>query len=101
MSQQQVARVEAEIDTLNSELEPLASFVLPGGSPAAARLHFARTVVRRAERSWVRLGQTPAEELNTAGAIYLNRLSDLLFVMARWMNDLGAADVLWVPGQNR
>jgi len=101
VSQRQVDRIEAEIDMLNSDLEPLASFVLPGGAPAATALHFSRTIVRRAERSWVRLGETPGEELGPVGAIYLNRLSDLLFVMARWTNDLGAKDVLWVPGQNR
>lgn len=101
ISERQVARLEAEIDILNSDLQPLTSFVLPGGSSAAAALHFARTIVRRAERSWVRLSETPGEELGAAGAIYLNRLSDLLFVMARWVNDLGATDVLWVPGQNR
>lgn len=101
VSQRQVARLEAEIDLLNSDLQPLSSFVLPGGSSAAAALHFARTIARRAERSWVRISETPDEELDATGAIYLNRLSDLLFVMARWVNDLGAADVLWVPGQNR
>ena len=101
ISERQVARLESEIDILNSDLQPLKSFVLPGGSPAAATLHFARTVIRRAERSWIRLSETPGEELDVAGAIYLNRLSDLLFVMARWVNDFGAADVLWVPGQNR
>lgn len=101
ISQRQVVRLESEIDSLNADLEPLASFVLPGGSPTAAALHFARTIVRRAERSWVRLSETSGEELDAAGSIYLNRLSDLLFVMARWVNDRGATDVLWVPGQNR
>jgi cob(I)alamin adenosyltransferase len=95
----QVARLEAEIDAMNAELSPLNSFVLPGGSPAAAHLHLARTVVRRAERLIVELAG--AETLNPAAIRYVNRLSDHLFVAARFANDKGARDVLWVPGQNR
>ena len=97
----QVARIEDEIDRLNADLEPLTSFVLPGGAPVSAALHFARTLVRRAERSLVRLTATEGEEVNAASARYLNRLSDLLFVMARWTNDRGAGDVLWRPGEHR
>ena len=95
----QVERLEQAIDRLNEHLEPLTSFVLPGGSPAAAWLHLARTVCRRAERSVVTLTRT--EPVNAQVAIYLNRLSDLLFVMARAANENGKADVLWVPGQGR
>jgi cob(I)alamin adenosyltransferase len=95
----QVARLEAEIDALNAELQPLQSFVLPGGTPAAAHLHHARTVVRRAERLITELAGL--EEVNAAAVRYVNRLSDHLFVLARWLNDRGAGDVLWVPGANR
>lgn len=95
----QVDRLEAEIDTLNAALSPLRSFVLPGGSPAAAHLHVARTVVRRAERLAVALAGH--EDVNAAAIRYLNRLSDFLFVAARFVNDQGAADILWVPGKNR
>ncbi len=101
ISDRQVERLETEIDQLNADLRPLTSFVLPGGKPVASALHFARTLVRRAERSWFRLSETPGEETNLAGARYLNRLSDLLFVMARWTNDRGETDTLWVPGQHR
>jgi cob(I)alamin adenosyltransferase len=101
VTETQVERLEAEIDRLNDDLAPLRSFVLPGGTAASAALHFARTLARRAERSVVRLSETSGEEVGPATARYLNRLSDLLFVMARWTNDKGAADVLWVPGQNR
>jgi cob(I)alamin adenosyltransferase len=95
----QVERLEREIDELNAELEPLRSFVLPGGSAAAGALHQARTVCRRAERCMVELA---AEEPVGAAALkYINRLSDFLFVAARFVNDKGAADILWVPGQNR
>lgn len=95
----QVLRLEAEIDALNAELSPLTSFVLPGGSAAAAHLHLARTVVRRAERLMVALA---AESTVGAPALkYINRLSDHLFVLARHLNDRGEADVLWVPGANR
>jgi cob(I)alamin adenosyltransferase len=97
----QVARVEKDIDALNSGLEPLRSFVLPGGSPAAAALHIARTVARRAERLIVELAQKPGEHVNPEGLKYINRVSDFLFVAARAVNDNGKADVLWVPGKNR
>ena len=97
----QVARMEADIDALNAGLQPLRSFVLPGGSPASAFLHLARTVVRRAERLTVELAATPGETVNPEAIKYLNRASDFLFVAARVVNDNGAADVLWVPGQNR
>lgn len=97
----QVTRVEADIDELNKKLEPLRSFVLPGGSEAAAALHLARTVARRAERIMVALAQEPDEQVNGDGLKYINRVSDLLFVAARVVNDNGNADVLWVPGQNR
>jgi len=95
----QTDRLEAEIDQLNAELSPLRSFVLPGGSPAAAHLHLARTVARRAERVMVELASR--EAVNPAAIRYVNRLSDFLFVAARYVNDRGATDVLWVPGQNR
>ena len=97
----QVARMEADIDALNAGLQPLRSFVLPGGSPASAFLHLARTVVRRAERLTVELAAMPGETVNPEAIKYLNRASDFLFVAARVVNDNGAADVLWVPGQNR
>ena len=95
----QVERLEREIDTMNAELSPLSSFVLPGGTPAAAHLHVARTVVRRAERLVCELGET--EPLNPVALRYLNRLSDHLFVLSRWVNERGAKDVLWVPGGTR
>jgi cob(I)alamin adenosyltransferase len=97
----QVARLEAEIDHLNKDLQPLRSFVLSGGSPAAATLHLARTVARRAERIMVALAQDPGEHVNPEGVKYINRVSDFLFVAARVVNDNGNADVLWVPGKNR
>jgi cob(I)alamin adenosyltransferase len=84
---------------LNTNLEPLRSFVLPGGRPVAACLHFARTVARRAERVATTLAKR--EPVNGEALHYLNRLSDLLFVAARLVNDRGADDVLWVPGKNR
>jgi cob(I)alamin adenosyltransferase len=93
---EQAQRLEAAIDRLNAPLEPLRSFVLPGGSAAAAWCHFARTVCRRAERDVVSLAA--AEPINPQIVIYLNRLSDLLFVLARVCNDSGKADVLWAPG---
>jgi cob(I)alamin adenosyltransferase len=99
--QEQVDRLEREIDQLNGELEPLTSFVLPGGSPAAAYLHQARTVCRRAEREAVRLVQVEGEAVGAPAMKYVNRLSDLLFVASRWANEKGRADVLWVPGANR
>lgn len=95
----QCERLERAIDRLNDPLPTLRSFVLPGGSPAAAWLHLARTVCRRAERGVVTLMR--AEPVNPAVLVYLNRLSDLLFVMARAANAGGAGDVLWVPGQSR
>jgi cob(I)alamin adenosyltransferase len=97
----QTARVEADIDRLNKELKPLKSFVLPGGSPAAAALHLARTVTRRAERLIVALAQVEGEHVNPEGVRYINRVSDFLFVAGRVVNDNGNADVLWVPGRNR
>ena len=98
--EKQVSRLETEIDQLNASLEPLNSFVLPGGSPAAAHLHVARTVSRRAERLSVALGDS-GERVNPAAVKYLNRLSDLFFVAARFANDGGKGDVLWVPGATR
>ena len=95
----QVERLEGEIDKLNADLAPLESFVLPGGTAAAAHLHQARTVVRRAERLTVALARE--EAVNDQAVKYLNRLSDLLFVMARHCNERGARDVLWTPGANR
>lgn len=95
----QVERIEREIDSMNSELEPLASFILPGGSPEVAALHLARTVVRRAERSAVALSQ--AEPVNPTTLAYLNRLSDLLFVAARFVAARQGGDVLWRPGETR
>src|SRR5215204_2381118 len=97
----QVEWLEGEIDKLNTELAPLQSFILPGGSPAAAYLHLARTVCRRAERIMVELKDKPGERVTPAALKYVNRLSDFLFVSSRFMNDNGATDVLWVPGQNR
>jgi cob(I)alamin adenosyltransferase len=95
----QVERLENEIDGLNAALRPLESFILPGGRPAAAYLHQARTVVRRAERLTTELASRAP--VNPAAIQYLNRLSDHLFVLGRYLNDQGAADVLWVPGANR
>lgn len=99
--QAQVDRLEAEIDAFNARLSPLTSFVLPGGSPAAAALHLARTVCRRAERLMVALARQPDEPLGEPALKYINRLSDHLFVVSRIANDDGRADVLWVPGKNR
>ncbi len=99
VSDAQVERLEREIDRMNAELAPLNSFVLPGGSAASAHLHVARTVARRAERAITRLA---AEDSVTPAAIrYINRLSDHLFVLSRWLNDKGRQDVLWTPGANR
>lgn len=95
----QVERLEHEIDAMNSELQPLKSFILPGGSEAASWLHLARTVARRAERCMTRLAAE--QEINPEAIKYINRLSDHLFVLARRLNDNGAADVLWVPGGAR
>ena len=97
----QVKRLEQEIDEMNAELKPLRSFVLPGGTPAAAALHVARTVSRRAERLMVALAGEPNEPVGPAALKYINRLSDFLFVASRYVNDRGKSDVLWVPGQNR
>ncbi|MGN7294822.1 cob(I)yrinic acid a,c-diamide adenosyltransferase [Rhizobium sp. SAFR-030] len=99
--QSQVDRLEREIDTLNAKLDPLTSFILPGGSPAAATLHMARSVSRRAERLMVELSRTPGEVVGAAALHYVNRLSDFLFVAARYANGGGKADILWVPGKNR
>ncbi|WP_397543646.1 cob(I)yrinic acid a,c-diamide adenosyltransferase [Roseovarius salis] len=99
VSEGQVKRLEAEIDAMNGELEPLRSFILPGGSELAAYLHLCRTVSRRAERHAVELATV--EDVNPAAVTYLNRLSDWFFVASRIANDNGSADVLWVPGANR
>jgi len=99
--QGQVDRLEREIDQLNADLAPLKSFVLPGGSPAAAHLHLARTVARRAERLMTALAAEPGETVGQPALRYVNRLSDFLFVASRWVNGRGADDVLWVPGKHR
>ena len=101
ITQPQVDWLEGQIDRMNAELTPLNSFVLPGGTAAAAFLHQARTVTRRAERLVVTLLAEPEEAVNRLVLVYLNRLSDLLFVMSRYVNDRGANDVLWVPAANR
>ncbi len=97
----QVERLEREIDGLNASLAPLTSFILPGGSPAAAYLHVARTVCRRAERVMVELAAQANERVSPPALHYINRLSDFLFVACRSVNDNGGRDVLWAPGQNR
>ena len=97
----QSERLEREIDALNEELSPLRSFVLPGGHPAAAHLHVARTVCRRAERLIVALSRTPGESVGACAVAYINRLSAFLFVPRPWANARGPRDVLWVPGQTR
>ncbi len=96
---EQVARLEQEIDLLNKDLPPLRSFVLPGGTETSAALHVARTVARRAERIMVELARH--EPIGEAAMQYINRLSDFLFVAARYANDKGGRDVLWTPGKNR
>lgn len=101
VTQSQVDWLEGQIDRMNAALQPLSSFILPGGTPGSAFLHQARTVVRRAERVLVTLLAAPDEAVNRLVLVYLNRLSDLLFVMARHVNDQGAGDVLWVPAANR
>ena len=101
MSAAQGERLEREIDELNVELEPLRSFVLPGGHPAAAYLHQARTVTRRAERLMVELKSAPGEAVSDAAMIFVNRLSDFLFVASRWVNARHGGDVLWIKGENR
>jgi len=97
----QCTRLETEIDTLNGELPPLRSFVLPGGHPAAAHLHLARTICRRAERLIVELMSEPGEAVSAPVLAYINRLSDFLFVASRWVNTRAKGDVLWQPGQTR
>jgi cob(I)alamin adenosyltransferase len=101
VTENQVTWLEAEIDRLNAELSPLRSFVLPGGSAAAAYLHLARTICRRAERLIAELAEQPGETVTREVLKYVNRLSDFLFVASRYANDKGAGDVLWKPGQNR
>jgi cob(I)alamin adenosyltransferase len=99
LTDKQVTWLEKEIDVLNKELSPLNSFVLPGGKDVSAYLHFARTLTRKAERSFFELKK--AELLNEAIGHYLNRLSDYFFVLSRYLNDKGKKDILWVPGQNK
>jgi cob(I)alamin adenosyltransferase len=101
VTEAQVTRLENEIDLLNADLSPLRSFILPGGSMAAAHLHVARTVCRRAERLICELAETPEEMVAAPALKYINRLSDFLFVVSRSVNDGGKADILWVAGQNR
>jgi cob(I)alamin adenosyltransferase len=102
LTTEQVDRLEREIDGLNADLSPLNSFVLPGGCAAAAGLHVARAICRRAERRAVTLAAVPQEKVAPQIVQYLNRLSDLLFVAARWANlRSGDGDVLWTPGANR
>lgn len=101
VTEAQVAWLEQEIDRLNDALEPLKSFILPGGSAASAYLHLARTVCRRAERIIVELRDQPGEEVSVPSLQYVNRLSDYLFVAGRYANDKGRQDVLWQPGQHR
>jgi cob(I)alamin adenosyltransferase len=101
ISDAQVKRLEDEIDMMNASLDPLRSFILPGGSAAAAALHVARTVSRRAERMMVELSSLPGEAVSAPALKYINRLSDFLFVASRYVNDHGKSDVLWVPGKNR
>jgi len=97
----QVVALERAIDALNDNLQPLRSFILPGGTPASAALHAARAVCRRAERSVVALAEIEGEEVSPAALAYINRLSDYLFVAARAANDFGKDDVLWAPGANQ
>jgi cob(I)alamin adenosyltransferase len=99
MQKSQVERLEHEIDAMNAELQPLDSFILPGGVPSAAALHLTRTVIRRAERLIVALAAR--ETINSEAVAYVNRLSDHLFVLARFLNDRGKRDVLWKPGATR
>ncbi|MCV6575149.1 MAG: cob(I)yrinic acid a,c-diamide adenosyltransferase [Cohaesibacter sp.] len=97
----QVERLEQQIDRLNADLEPLKSFILPGGSAASAYLHHARTVSRRAERLITALAALEEENISPQAIQYTNRLSDFFFVAARWTNDKGREDILWVPGKTR
>ena len=101
VSDNQVAWLETEIDRLNGDLAPLRSFVLPGGTAAAAYLHLARTICRRAERMMVELADMPEETVSASAIKYVHRLSDFLFVASRFANAKGNGDVLWVPGHNR
>ena len=101
VTRKQAERLEKEIDELNGALQPLRSFVLPGGHPAAAYLHLARTVARRAERFIVELADRPDERVSASAMAYINRLSDFFFVASRWVNHQGEGDVLWVKGENR
>ncbi|HEX4407677.1 MAG TPA: cob(I)yrinic acid a,c-diamide adenosyltransferase [Xanthobacteraceae bacterium] len=101
VTEKQVAWLESEIDKFNDDLQPLRSFVLPGGSAAAAYLHLARTICRRAERLIVEVRDQAGEEIGGEVVKYVNRLSDFLFVASRYANDKGATDVLWKPGENR
>ena len=98
ITESQVSRLETEIDIMNDDLEPLNSFILPGGSAASAWLHLARTVIRRAERHLTKLATE--EVVNQAAMRYVNRLSDHLFVLARRLNNNGKTDILWRPGEN-
>ena len=97
----QVERIERDIDQLNADLAPLRSFVLPGGSRAAAALHLARTISRRAERLMVKLAREEPDKVGRPALLYMNRLSDFLFVASRFVNLKGEGDMLWVPGKNR
>jgi cob(I)alamin adenosyltransferase len=101
ISDKQVERLEAEIDRMNAELEPLKSFILPGGTEAAAALHVARTVARRAEREMAEVVALDTEPVSEPALKYINRLSDFLFVAARFVNARGKSDILWTPGENR
>jgi cob(I)alamin adenosyltransferase len=101
VTRKQVEWIERQIDSINDALPPLRSFILPGGTPAAAYLHLARTMCRRAERLMVELRDQPGEEVTPEALQYVNRLSDFLFVAGRHANDRGEKDVLWQPGQNR
>jgi cob(I)alamin adenosyltransferase len=101
ISDKQVERLEAEIDRINAELEPLKSFILPGGTEAAAALHVARTVARRAEREMAEVVALDTEPVSEPALKYINRLSDFLFVAARFVNARGKSDILWTPGENR
>ena len=101
ITETQLEWLETQIDKLNADLAPLKSFILPGGSPASAYMHLARTVCRRAERIMVELRDQPGESVSAPSLKYINRLSDYLFVAGRHSNDKGARDVLWTPGQNR
>lgn len=101
VTSRQVEWIERQIDHLNEGLPPLRSFILPGGTPAAAYLHLARTMCRRAERLMIELRDQPGEEVTPEAIQYVNRLSDFLFVAGRHANDRGVRDVLWRPGQNR